>query len=385
MTFAVDPNFPTGNIVGVTANGGGLQTGVQYFVHNFGGGTYAFYLTSADAIAGGTVGRIDLTAAITASVGTATPSSTDLGADQVTFAVDPNFGTGSAISVAADGGGLKAGGHYYIHNFGSGAYGFYSTNPDAIAGGTTGRIDLTAAVTAVVGVPVGQDTDKDGLDDRFESLIGWTVTTPQKNYLVFSSPRRADSNFDNPKPGDDPLHKYDGSDLFAAPAGWNDTNHNGLRDQFEFFQTGPTDYVLDPIRLDSDGDGINDAAEVIGFDITRITDGSIINRSTNPLNPDTDGDTFSDGFEKAVGLDPTDGSDVDTDGDGLPDPVETTGWHVLTRGVSTAPYVDGALSDNIRTSSTTAVDTDNDGLTDFEEFFLGTNPEFRRHGWRWNQ
>ena len=45
--------------------------------------------------------------------------------------------------------------------------------------------------------PRGRDTDKDGLDDRFEALIGWTVSLPNKpNYKVWSSPRRADSNFD---------------------------------------------------------------------------------------------------------------------------------------------------------------------------------------------
>jgi Bacterial TSP3 repeat/Clostridial binary toxin B/anthrax toxin PA Ca-binding domain len=302
------------------------------------------------------------------------PAATDTSLDQINFAVDPQFSTGSALTVSADGAGLRAGVHYFGHNFGGGDYAFYSTLTDAIAGGTTGRLDLTGNVTAIVGVPAGRDTDKDGLDDRFEALIGWTVTTPQKNYQVFSSPRRADSNFDDPKAADDPLNKYDGSDLFAAPAGWNDPNQNGLRDRFEVFQTNGSDFVLDPIRLDTDGDGINDAEEVIGVRIAPITGAPTFTVSTNPINPDTDFDTFADGFEKSVGLDPTDGSDIDTDGDGLPDPVETAGWHVKTRGVSTSPYSNGALTDVVKSSLNNSVDSDSDGLTDFEEFFLGTNP-----------
>jgi hypothetical protein len=239
--------------------------------------------------------------------------------------------------------------------------------------------DSPLAVSDTDPTPRGRDTDRDGLDDRYEALIGWTVTTPQRTYKVWSSPNRADSNFDQPAPGDDPNGLYSGSDAFAAPGGWNDVNGNGLRDQFnEVFQlpaqNGVPDYVLDPIRRDTDRDGIDDAVEVVGFDVTRITDGSTIFRHTNPLNPDTDGDTITDGNELAFGTDPTDPADIDTDGDGLPDPVELLGWGVTIYTVSTVAFQQGAALTAGGSSSIHSVDTDGDGLTDFEEYFLKTDP-----------
>ena len=244
--------------------------------------------------------------------------------------------------------------------------------------------DSDIIVTDINGQPApkGRDTDRDGLDDRYEALIGWTVTTPLRTYQVWSAPNRKDSNFDDPE--NDPQDLYDGSDAFAAPGGWTDLNQNHLRDRFNevFRLTGSVDYVLDPIRKDTDGDGINDADEVVGVVITRITDGSQIFRGPNPitglspdpLNPDTDGDTFPDGFEQLVGLDPTDPNDIDTDGDGLPDPVEDAGWNVATIGVSTVGFQQGATSTHLRKSNKNSVDSDGDGLSDFEEFFTKTNP-----------
>ncbi len=250
-----------------------------------------------------------------------------------------------------------------------------------------GTSDSPEPVSADDPTPRGRDTDGDGLDDRFEALIGWTVSTGSRTYQVYSSPVRKDSNFDAPKPEDDTngdgrpdSMDYDGSDFFAAPSVWVDANQNGLRDKGEvsakITKPGePKDYVLDPIRKDTDGDGINDATEIIGFHITRIEDGSKqFIKGTDPLNIRTDGDTFTDGFEKMLGLDPTDGSDTDEDGDGLPDKVEKNGWLVTIKGVSEKPYEEGRTTTATRSSLTNSVDSDEDGLTDYEEFFLKTDP-----------
>jgi hypothetical protein len=79
-----------------------------------------------------------------------------------------------------------------------------------------------------------------------------------------------------------------------------------------------------------------------------------------------------------VGLDPNDGTDTDEDGDSLPDKVEQgpgSGWEVRTFGVSTSPFQQGAPTTIIGHSRTDSVDSDEDGLTDYEEFFLKTNAE----------
>ncbi len=227
-------------------NGGGLTAGTDYYIRFLRSFSYGFYNSEQDAH--DDVRRVPLTGNITAGVfATAKPSSTDTADESVTFSTDPGFATATVVQVTDSGGGLTANTDYFIRNLGDGSYSFYDSAEHATAGNdsATGRIDLSDDITAWIFSPTahGRDTDGDGLDDRFEALIGWTVSTPLRTYKVFSAPNRADSNFDAPKPGVDSNKDgiedrlvYSGSDGFAAPAGWNDKNGNGLRDRFEVDQ-----------------------------------------------------------------------------------------------------------------------------------------------------
>jgi hypothetical protein len=126
-----------------------------------------------------------------------------------------------------------------------------------------------------------------------------------------------------------------------------DTDSDGLPDWWEQEHFGCTTCAIP--TADSDSDGLTNLEEyVIG---------------TNPTNPDTDGDGANDGVEVANGnnpLNPTDNpttnpnGGVDTDNDGLPDWWEQDFF--------------GNLNQNA------TGDLDSDGLTNLEEYILGTNP-----------
>jgi len=112
-----------------------------------------------------------------------------------------------------------------------------------------------------------------------------------------------------------------------------------------------------PLAADSDGDDLADAEEIA--------------LGTDPWAEDTDGDGLVDGDEVEIGTSPL---SVDTDGDGLPD-----GWEVRygldpmsglgVYGASGDPDGDGVLNrDECRYDSHPwLVDTDGDGLGDFDE------------------
>ncbi len=192
------------------------------------------------------------------------------------------------------------------------------------------------------GVADGFDTDLDGLDDRFEAYEGWLVSVRGRgDYRGFASCARTDSDRDGL---DDPAELAAGTDA-------------KLRD--------------------TDGDGLTDFEELNGFAIDMRFGPDLTGVTTDPLNPDSDGDTLPDGAERDLGTDPNvnDGDMVfDDDGDGLVNFQETSGWSVTRYAVSTTPLAEGASTTAAVTSDPDVADTDGDGLNDLKESELGTDP-----------
>ena len=207
------------------------------------------------------------------------------------------------------------------------------------------------------------DTDLDGVGDYDEIYVGWDVNVAGVGiYRGFSSCARPDSDLDGLPDGDERT------------------------------------LGLDARNADTDGDGVTDFDEVNGYDIdlrfgfeasstcTQVA-GSLVRCVTDPLNPDSDGDTVRDGDERRLGVDPTvddRNRALDDDGDGLVNFEETDGWTVTYYAVSTAANTQGALitctptsfaaCGTAPTSDPQKADTDGDGLTDAVEKLLGLHP-----------
>ncbi len=229
--------------------------------------------------------------------------------------------------------------------------------------------------------PLDADTDNDGIQDGTEAGVTTPVADPDgagpllgTNPAVFvpdadptttTNPNDLDSDDDGLADGAEDTNAngaVNGSETDADDA---DTDNDGVQDGTEL---GITTGVADP---DGAGPlaGTNPATFVPDADPTT---------TTNPLNPDTDGDGLTDGAEDANGnglidgaeSDPNDPCDpfgvytVDTDGDGLTDCEEQTGMD----DPSTPADPNGIPTDPNNP------DTDGDGLNDGDEATEGTNP-----------
>lgn len=131
-----------------------------------------------------------------------------------------------------------------------------------------------------------------------------------------------------------------------APAIWNVNGNPQVAD--------PTCYV-DSLSKDVAGKDVNLYGRVV---------------TTDPLRRDSENDGIPDGFEVAIGADPTvfDGDNFrDSDFDGLSNTQEARGWVVAVNGgVGRLLRSNGALADS-----------DYDGLPDYVERDIGTNPNLK--------
>ncbi|MDZ7706938.1 MAG: hypothetical protein U5J97_03390 [Trueperaceae bacterium] len=132
--------------------------------------------------------------------------------------------------------------------------------------------------------------------------------------------------------------------------------------------------------IDTDGDGLTDLEEVLGFQYEGLAGVEVEVRpdasgpATNPLSRDSDEDGLDDRSEIRLGTDPTtpDGATVfDDDGDGLVNVEETTPRTITVHDASPAVIAgdhDADGSQRTTASDPDVVDTDGDGLTDWEEY-----------------
>jgi hypothetical protein len=188
--------------------------------------------------------------------------------------------------------------------------------------------------------PFDSDSDDDSIIDGYEIEFN----------LDPLNGTDADLDYDG-----DNLTNYNESLIWTNP--WlNDTDFDLLRDDLELL------YGTDPLNPDTDSDGLMDFEEIFGYstnpndydsDDDDISDGAeVLSYLTDPLDNDTDDDFMPDGFEILFYLDPLfDDADLDLDLDGLTNLEE---------------YLLGTYP--LRS------DTDSDGYTDFEELEAGTDP-----------
>ncbi|MDR1950019.1 MAG: hypothetical protein LBQ38_11560 [Spirochaetaceae bacterium] len=256
--------------------------------------------------------------------------------------------------------------------------------------------------------PHNPDTDGDGLPDGWETDHGLDPLNPGDaggdpdgdgltntgEYEKGTDPHKSDTDDDGWNDKDDPWPLDPDHDKDGMPDGWEkdhgldpgnpddgylDPDGDGLSNKGEF------DKGTDPNNADTDGDGMPDGWETAngldplvndaggdpdGDNLSNLAEytytakslAAIRLRSTDPRNPDTDGDKYPDGYEANIrysdALDPMDPgtNTTDTDRDGMPDEWEDS------YGLNPNDPADAAL------------DPDGDGLSNKEEYEKGTNP-----------
>jgi outer membrane protein OmpA-like peptidoglycan-associated protein len=265
--------------------------------------------------------------------------------------------------------------------------------------------------TAGNGLDDAVDSDNDGITDVLEGVLGTDPNDPDSDNDGLTDGEEAGSNGVLDAGETDPLDA--------------DSDDDGLSDGDEVNGTGLLSIYspTDPLNNDTDGDGIDDGVEAgVSTDGINpgVSDGAGIpyagtppgfvgdadpGTTTDPTNPDSDGDGLPDGAEDlnadgqtvntigdsaSSGTGETDPNLVDTDSDGLEDGDEVNGTGPLAGIGATDPLDadtdDGGTQDGTEVladgtnpvfgndGDDAAADPDNDGLSNAQEALLGTDP-----------
>jgi hypothetical protein len=237
--------------------------------------------------------------------------------------------------------------------------------------------------------PLQRDTDGDGLDDNFEVNHAWNITSITPSVKSVSIGGVSYNDHTDPLiPDTDGDGLLDGQEGERGPWYGNPMLRNpAIDDEYDIRFNGGFTHPLDN---DTDDDSyvqivngtiapsgmflrdMSDKVEIDGQYVIFYIEGEpTLNLSrTNPVRPDSDGDTGwtgdltnapinrflnGDGYELSLNP-PTDPMDGDTDDDALMDGLE------------------GTLAYDSNRTNPNNPDTDGDGLGDMQEILLGSNP-----------
>lgn len=224
-------------------------------------------------------------------------------------------------------------------------------NPDSDGDGLSDGLEVTFYGTN----PLAIDTDADALPDGQETGKKGDADTQST-----TDPKVADSDGDGLGDGAEDVNKNGKLDAGETDPNKADTDGDGLGDGLEIGKAGDADPATtsNPLNKDTDGDGLFDGTE----DKNRT--GKADAGETDPNLKDTDGGGTADGqevlFDATNPLDPSDDAAGDADGDGLKNNIE------VQLGTSPKnPDTDGdTISDGAETNGGKPVDTDGDGTLD---------------------
>ncbi|MBJ35115.1 MAG: hypothetical protein CMB62_00665 [Euryarchaeota archaeon] len=248
----------------------------------------------------------------------------------------------------------------------------YETNPDRKDTDGDGLSDYDEIFTHET-EPDNRDTDDDGLEDGEEinnyetnPILADTDGDGLEDGLEINTYFTNASNSDT---DGDELNDGTEINIYFTNATNSDTDGDGLDDGDEI--TGSEGYVTNATKNDTDGDGLLDGEEIITY-------------GTDPTSNDTDSDGLLDiweltgNFPNCNWMNPDTGIICDFDGNGIlneddgtdPNNPDTDGGAVVD-GVEI--YVDSSNPLDNSDDDTSDLDQDGDGLTDGQEFVLGTD------------
>lgn len=251
------------------------------------------------------------------------------------------------------------------------------------------------------------DTDRDGLDDRFEVMIGWKVDTERGSRQTHSRCSTEDTDRDGLLDGEEAPGVVQRDEAGLILFGTNQEPKRDTSTTSDAFLVTLADPITDPTSKDTDLDGLHDKFELTPYKVPLLlppdddppcaftdTDGPPYETQplqTSPERFDSDDDTASDGVEKNVGGNPRchDFDNFgDRDGDGLVNAQEDHPFEITVYGVRARTSTVSELCDSVCpelsvpgqpekrmvVSNKDDADSDDDGLTDLEEFSLGSDP-----------